>query len=307
MIKELFKYYRKYFFHKYYFKPEFRKYDIVGITTLFTFYWDITIDTINFAKKLCKSPDGVMVGGVMASILPERVEKVTGIRPHVGTLHIPGELDKNNNLIIDSLPLDYSILEEIDYKYPASDAYFAYMTRGCINKCAFCAVPKLEPNYQDFLPVSEQVKLAENKYGQKRNLLLLDNNVLASHRYNEIIDDIKAAGFYKAATYVVPNQYESAIKNLHEGQNDAGYIKSCVKQFKMLLKKEKSKQKAQKLYDLLRDFHLLDEYTATKKNIFQTYNLFKPYFEKMYKNIQEHRFLRYTYCSKKCLKRRDPF
>lgn len=291
LIKELFKYYRKFFFHKYYFKPEFRKYDIVGITTLFTFYWDITIDTINFAKKLCKSPEGVMVGGVMASILPERVEKVTGIRPHVGTLHIPGELDKNNNLIIDSLPLDYSILEEIDYKYPASDAYFAYMTRGCINKCAFCAVPKLEPNYQDFLPVSEQVKLAENKYGQKRNLLLLDNNVLASHRYNEIIDDIKAAGFYKGATYVVPNQYEIAIKNLHEGQNDAGYIKSCVKQFKMLLKKEKSKQKAQKLYDLLRDFHLLDEYTATKKNIFQTYNLFKPYFEKMYKNKPKKRYV----------------
>lgn len=290
LIKELFKYYRKYFFHKYYFKPEFRKYDKVGITTLFTFYWDITIKTINFAKQLCKSPDGVMVGGVMASILADRVEVATGIKPHVGTLHTPGELDAGNDLIIDSLPLDYSILEEIDYKYPAADAYFAYMTRGCINKCAFCAVPKLEPQYENYLPVSKQVKLAEKKYGQKRNLLLLDNNVLASKKFNEIIDDIKNAGFYKGATYISPNQYEIAIQNLHSGQNDHGYIKSCVKQFKTLLKKEKSKD-IQKIYNLLCEHQLLDEYTATKENIFLTYKVLKPYFEKMYKNKPKKRYV----------------
>ena len=83
-------------------------------------------------------------------------------------------------MVIDTLPLDYSILEEIDYHYPASNAYFAYMTRGCVNKCSFCAVPKLEPIYKDFLPVSEQVRIAEEQYGAKRDLLyLLDNNVLA--------------------------------------------------------------------------------------------------------------------------------
>jgi radical SAM superfamily enzyme YgiQ (UPF0313 family) len=49
-------------------------------------------------------------------------------------------LDKNNDIIIDTLPLDYSILEEIDYK-PTTDAYYGYMTRGCPNRCNFCAVP----------------------------------------------------------------------------------------------------------------------------------------------------------------------
>ena len=43
IIKSLLEYYRKYFYKKEYFKPENRKYDRVGITTLFTFYWDITI------------------------------------------------------------------------------------------------------------------------------------------------------------------------------------------------------------------------------------------------------------------------
>lgn len=176
-----------------------------------------TASAINFAKQLCKNPQEVMVGGVMASILADRVEAATGIRPHVGTLDTPGELDAGNDMIIDTLPLDYSILEEIDYQYPASNAYYAYMTRGCVNKCKFCAVPKLEPVYKQFLPVSDQVRTAEARYGAKRDLLLLDNNVLASCRFNDIIDDIKKAGFSNDATYV--NAFPLKAHHLLIGDN----------------------------------------------------------------------------------------
>lgn len=290
VIMDLFRYYRQFFYHKNYFKPEFRKYDRVVITTLFTFYWDITIKTINFVKQLCKTTDGIMVGGVMASILADRVEDATGIKPHVGTLDTPGELDAGNDMVIDTLPLDYSILEEVDYEYPASNAYFAYMTRGCVNKCAFCAVPKLEPVYKEFLPVSEQVKMAEKQFGAKRDLLLMDNNVLASCRYNDIIEDIKEAGFSKNDTYVAPNQYEIAIKNLKQGVNDRGYIKSCVKQFRKLIEKYGA-EKMQTIYNLLSDRYLLEEHTATKEAIFETYDILKPYFEKFYANKPKKRYV----------------
>lgn len=291
ILKKLFKYYRQFFYHKDYFKPEFRKYDRVGITTLFTFYWDITIETINFAKQLCKDENDVMVGGVMASILPERVKESTGILPYVGTLDTPGQLDAGNDMVIDTLPLDYSILEEIDYQYPASNAYYAYMTRGCVNKCKFCAVPKLEPVYKEYLPVSEQVKIAEERYGAKRDLLLLDNNVLASCRFNDIIDDIKKAGFGNNDKYVSPNLYEIAIKNLKSGQNDRGYIKSCVKQFKKLIEKYRQIDEIQDIYDLLRDNYLLEEYTAKKEAILATYETLKPWFEKFYANNPKKRYV----------------
>lgn len=81
-----------------------------------------------------------MVGGIMSTLLPNEVYEATGIHPFEGLLNHPGDIDKGDTRIIDTLPLDYSILEEIDYKYPANNAYFAYMTRGCINHCAFCAV-----------------------------------------------------------------------------------------------------------------------------------------------------------------------
>ena len=289
IVLELLKYYRKYYRNKEYFKPENRKYDRVGITTLFTFYWDITIETINFVKKLCKDEKDVMVGGVMASILPDQVEAATGIRPYVGTLSTPGQLDPGNDIIIDILPLDYSILEEIDYKYPASDGYLAYTTRGCINKCAFCAVPKLEPEYKDFLPITEQIRYTNEKFGGKKDLLLLDNNVLASCQYNHIIDEIKAAGFTVGSTFAQPNMFEVAVKNLREGYNERGYIKTVVRQYKMLI--EKYGEKIQDVYDLLDEKNLLEDYTAKKEAIFETYDVVKPLFEEFYKKKGRKRFV----------------
>ena len=44
--------------------PEEAKYHRILITTLFTFYWDITIETINVAKKFLKSDGEILVGGV---------------------------------------------------------------------------------------------------------------------------------------------------------------------------------------------------------------------------------------------------
>lgn len=290
IIKDLFKYYRKYYYRKYYFDNEFKKYDKVCVTTLFTFYWDITIETINFVKKLCKNEKDVIVGGVMATILSDKVEMATGIKPHVGLLDKPGQLDKDNNIIIDTLPLDYSILEEIEYEYPAKNAYFAYMTRGCINKCPFCAVPRIEPNYREFMPVSEQVKFASEKFGEKKDLLLLDNNVLASRKLGEIVEDIKLAGFSKNDTFVEPNRYEIAIKNLKSGYNDKGYVKTCVREFRKLITKNKIKD-LQQAYNLLRDNNLLEYHTARKEVILEIYDKLKPYFEDLYSKSKKKRFV----------------
>ena len=134
--------------HSYYLRckrKEYPNFDIVAVTTLFTFYWAKTIDTINLAKRFLAENGRLLVGGIAATILPEHIEAETGIKPIVGLLDRPYMIDEDNAAIIDALPLDYSILEEIDYTYPAHDAYFGYMTRGCIRNCPFCAVKTLEP------------------------------------------------------------------------------------------------------------------------------------------------------------------
>ena len=275
---------RLYYKRKGYFKnPPFDK---VGITTLFTFYWDITIETINFVKQLCKDEKDVMVGGIMSTLLPEEVYKATGIRPFVGLLNHPGDIDDGDPTIIDTLPLDYSILEEIDYKYPANNAYFAYMTRGCINNCAFCAVPKLEPTYCDYIGLKKQIDRARNRFGEQRDLLLLDNNVLASKCYDKIIDEIKACGFQRGATYIPPSQYDIAINNLRAGFNDRAYIRKCIYIYKALIEKLLPDEKAE-FYLKLEELDCLHYETATKEAILSLDGYVAPLYEKHFKHTKK--------------------
>lgn len=284
-ILEVLKEYREKYKRKDYFKNP--KFDKVCITTLFTFYWDITIETINFAKQLCKNEKDVMVGGIMSTLVSDEVYEATGIKPFKGLLNHAGDIDEDSPLIIDELPLDYSILEEIDYTYPANDAYFAYMTRGCINKCKFCAVPKLEPHYCNYISLKNQIDCTIKRFGEQKNLLLLDNNVLASTNYNQIIDEIKNCGFGVGATHLAPNQYNIAIQNLKDSYNDRAYIRKMIKLYKELLEKCDENEKKE-LFLKLSDSNCLYDYTATKEKILELDEFVRPIYEKYYK-VSRHK------------------
>ena len=275
-------------FKDFYWKGTWKNYpewDRVFVTTLFTFYWKTTIETIEFAKLLVKKPKDLMVGGVLASIQPKEIEEATGIKPHVGTLHTPYvDIEEDNPYIIDELPLDYSILDEIEYEYPDRDAFYSYSTRGCIRHCPFCAVPTLEPTYQPYLPLYERISRTRRLYGDKRNLLLMDNNVLASDNLPEIIEDIKKCGFGKNSTYIEPNQYNLAIRNLRLGLNDRAYIRKTFKLLSELNDKRFFNEETRtKIYSLREENGLLHLETCTKENLIRTYKDFAEYFDKVYK------------------------
>ena len=280
LVGENLKYYRRYFNRKEYLDDP--KWDRICISTLFTFYWEQTINTINFFKRICKDINEVKIGGVAATLLPDEIEKETGIRPHIGLLDKGGEYD-DNSIIIDHLPLDYSILNEIDYVYPENDGYYAYMTRGCVNTCPFCAVPQLEPQYNCYVSIKEQIKYIAETFGEKRNLLLLDNNVLASERFNDIIDEIKECGFYSGATYIEPNKYLVLIQDMRRlNINYRGHIKSIVNLYKWLYKKADDKNKSS-IYSVLYENKLLSVDTASKEAILAVDDFFAPLYEK-YRN-----------------------
>lgn len=273
--------YYKDFYHKkrYLDNP---KWDWVFVTTLFTFYWDITIETILFAKGLVKDLNHLMVGGVLASIQPKEIEEATGIKPHRGVLLKDG-IDDDNEFIIDELPLDYSILEEIDYVYVDSGAFFSYTTRGCIRKCPFCAVPTLEPYFKSYIPLKERIDRTRRLYGDQQNLLLMDNNVLASEDLNKIISDIRSCGFTPGAKYIEPNQYFIAIRNLRLGLNDRGYIRKAWKLLKDLndWKSLKPDVRAQ-ILNVREANDLLHPLTCTKEALIKTYPYFAKLFETKY-------------------------
>ena len=270
-------YYKDYYWKKQYLlEPE---WDRVFITTLFTFYFDITVKCINDFKRLVKPNGLVMVGGVLATLQPDELEEATGIKPHTGLLNHPGDLD-DNDIIIDSLPLDYTILEEIDYKYEMSNAFYGSLTKGCIRHCPFCAVPKLEPIYEEHIPLKERIEAVRKLCGDQRDLLLMDNNVMASKKFDEIIDDIVESGFGAGSTYIEPNMLEISVRNLHLGINDRGYLRKARSLLLDFYKSIKDKDFSYQVYTALEDYHLMRIETTTKEGIYNVYEIVRDAYEK---------------------------
>jgi len=186
--------------------------DRIYITTMFSFHWLETIKTIKYYEFSVRDPRNLFIGGPMATLMADEIQKETGFKPIKGLLNEKGKLKLPGDHRVDSMIPDYSVLDEIKYKYPASNAYFAYMTRGCVRKCPFCAVPKIEPTYVGYIPLKKQIQMINEKYGEKRDLLLLDNNVLASPKFNQIIDELKEIGFQKDA------KLNSSLRNVDFNQ-----------------------------------------------------------------------------------------
>lgn len=281
-------------YKNYYWKGIWKKepeWDRVCITTLFTFYWDITVDTINFAKLLVKNKKELNVGGVLASIQPQQLYEATGIKPSVGVLNKPGQLDKGDTQIIDELPLDYSILDEIDYKYPMSNAFYGYMSRGCIRHCAFCAVPTLEPVYNPYITLTDRVDGIRERYGDQKDLLLMDNNVLASEHFEDIINEIKSCGFGRGAKFSQPNMLEIAIRNLRDGWNDRAYIRKSQSLMSDFYESLSNKEESYAVYCILEKYHIKKLLTSKKENLLAAYEELKPYYEKHFHPVLKQRFV----------------
>ncbi len=272
-------------YHQYYKSGKYfaeKPWDRVCVTTLFTFYAKITYETIEFAKKIVSDPSQLMVGGIMASVVPKEIEKTTGVRPFEGCIYDKSILgDPSLDVPVDALPLDYSILEEVDYEYPETNGYYGYTTRGCVNRCPFCAVPRLEPNYQDYIPLKPRIEFVREHFGEQKNLLLLDNNVFASKRYDDIIDEIRNCGFGLGSKCTASNQLEIVIARLEDGWNDRAYIRKGVKILNEYLEKLKGNA-YDELYAVMSQHGVLHNYTATKDNVLSVCKTIREDYQKQF-------------------------
>jgi hypothetical protein len=209
--------------------------DRIYVTTLFSFEYQRIERSIDFALRVANGQASkVFVGGIAASLMNERFKSVAkwhGIRFIKGLLAAPPakalqlddfaeELysDDQFGIAIEDLVPDYKILEQIDYSYPVRDAYFAYTSRGCIRKCSFCGVPKLEGPQRDTDSLTALVKSIDSQYGAKKDLILMDNNVVASSRFKEIIAEIRDLGFIRGAKLRRSNERIAALRRVDFNQ-----------------------------------------------------------------------------------------
>jgi len=274
-----------------------RLWNIIYVTTLFSFYWKKTIETIQFYKRSVKKTKNFFVGGILATTMFDELIEETGIVPIKGLLDKPDSLGKKDNIIIDELTPDYDILDSVDYIYPTNNSYISYMTRGCSNKCKFCAVPFLEPIYNDYLPLKKQIQEINQRYGEKHNLLLMDNNVLASKHFDQIIDEIIELGFEKGAKFRLPNLLEIYYNRLRKHYSDSiaeNKIKNLLKEFPY--KRLKKQEVFDEFQSYISEFGLFDddnkEYGKRFITKFQSaFPLLNPIYEKYRNKSPRNRFI----------------
>ena len=195
-----------------------RRYSRVYITTLFSFEWVRTARAIDWALALPgMRPNRIFVGGIAASLVPSSFRSE---RRWAGVVFVQGLLTGDSRRLlrlwpstrlrsdlppIDELPPYYGWLAAPErrsvfpYEYPVEDAYFGYASRGCVRKCHFCGVPKLEGAQRVVHGLYKWVSAIAADSGEKRDLLLMDNNVVAAPNFNEIISEILDLGFHRDA------------------------------------------------------------------------------------------------------------
>ena len=195
--------------------------DRVYVTTLFSFEWKRTSAAIDFALRAARGQsERVFVGGIAASLMFDefiREPRWAGIRFIKGLLDKPPALSLRlsaddgdfgaahiGGTPIEELVPDYSILGHTSYRYPVRDAYFGYASRGCVRKCSFCGVPKLEGGQREMPPISNLIDGVTEQFGPKKDLILMDNNVAASSRYKEVVAEIRDLGFQRGAVFERP-------------------------------------------------------------------------------------------------------
>ena len=137
--------------------------DTIYITSLFTFWYKITIETILFYKKEYPNSE-IKVGGIFASLMPEFIEKYTGIKPFFG--------------LIEEAEKYYP-----DYSFYDADSSIVFTSRGCLRKCKFCVVPKIEGNLYSLDDWENQVDIT------KPYITFWDNNWFAKG-YDKVKEDV---------------------------------------------------------------------------------------------------------------------
>lgn len=78
---------------------------------------------------------------------------------------------------IDGAFPDYSI-------YPGIDYAIGFLTRGCVNKCDFCVVPRKEGGIRPYCDISDIIRPDSDK------VVLMDNNILACDHGLEQLEKI---------------------------------------------------------------------------------------------------------------------
>lgn len=158
--------------------------DKIFISCIFSFYSKIYQETIDYYRSLCPNAE-ILVGGSFPSMNPEWFKTTFPDNPFFRSAKVKvhqGTCDEIENLIP-----KYSIA-------PNSKKLVLYASRGCVNKCKYCAVPCLEGGMKSFKSISHILEKGLEEIPDATGVVLYDNNFTAHEYFDDIVDELKEFG-----------------------------------------------------------------------------------------------------------------
>jgi hypothetical protein len=170
----------------------------IYVSSLYTWELPRTVRTVQYYGNSVSAPTNIVVGGIGVTLMPGYVQERVPCTVVCGRVDRRGKLGRGTPSLERYIP-DYSILDTPGWTYEPRDSYFCRTTKGCIRTCKFCAVPRLEPHFARNSHWRQEIAEVARRYGERQNLVLLDNNVLASPHFEDIIAGIRAEGFERGS------------------------------------------------------------------------------------------------------------
>lgn len=169
--------------------------DVILISMIFTYYADRYEKTIDYYTR--KYPNAkVKVGGVFPTLFPNWFQKHKWIGNTFFSRDII-EVHEGMCCDIEDIPPKYNVdilYEDEQSIHGALDTIVLYASRGCTNKCGYCAVPKLEGPMKSFKTIKGMLESARQDLPNARSVVLYDNNFTEHEYFDDIVDELVEFG-----------------------------------------------------------------------------------------------------------------
>lgn len=168
-------------------KPKFTP-DRIYMSCLFTYYSKKYEQTISYYLK--KFPNVQMIiGGVFPTLCPEWFQQFNNLMVKRVTIH-QGICDEIEHLVpkYNVEVTDEKHDEKLDYR--RNHKIVLYSSRGCVNKCGYCAVPKLEGDMKSFTSIQKYLDVARTELPNADTVVLYDNNFTEHEYFDGIVDEL---------------------------------------------------------------------------------------------------------------------
>jgi hypothetical protein len=165
--------------------------DRIYMSFIFTYYSAIYEKTIDFYKRLYPNAE-IIIGGVFPTLFPNWFDKSKWKNPFfdIDRFYIHRGMYSDIETLIPKYNIDIIEEDKTSKDKQNRNSIVLYSSRGCTNKCKYCAVPTLEGKMKSYHSIKDNLEIGLKELPNAKSVVLYDNNFTAHEYFDNIVDEL---------------------------------------------------------------------------------------------------------------------